>query len=184
MARSDRNFYLAFILILTHLGPKAAAADQCLEGNMIFEIPSEDRREFSLCAGETLLVSSKTPIDTVVLAEENIVSINAISAQMISMMPLQVGEANIQIFGGSKELMANMKVVVKDTFSNKDVNQYSIEASQANGSVDLVTKPDENRSTRILQGSNETTASSEIIINAGSAVISYECKDICEKNDR
>jgi Flp pilus assembly secretin CpaC len=184
MVMSEQFSKLIFILVYIIFAPTAAIAVQCLEENVIFDIPSEERKEFYLCPGETLIVSSNAPIETVVLADENIVSINAISPQIISMMPLRGGETNIQIFGGSNQLIANMKVVVNYNNSNENENKFPNEATQENGSVRLITQQNDSMSTTISQGSNEKVSSLEIIINAGGAVISYDCDIICEKNER
>jgi Flp pilus assembly secretin CpaC len=182
MVVSKQFSKLLFILVYIIFAPTAAIAVQCLEENVIFDIPSEERKEFYLCPGETLIVSSNAPIETVVLADENIVSINAISPQIISMMPLRGGETNIQIFGGSNQLIANMKLVVN--YNNSNENEFPNEATQENGSVRFITQQNDNKSTTIIQGSNEKVSSLEIIINAGGAVISYDCDIICEKNER
>ena len=182
MVMSEQFNKLLFILVYIIFAPTAAIAVQCLEENVIFDIPSEERKEFYLCPGETLIVSSNAPIETVVLADENIVSINAISPQIISMMPLRGGETNIQIFGGSNQLIANMKLVVN--YNNSNENEFPNEATQENGSVRFITQQNDNKSTTIIQGSNEKVSSLEIIINAGGAVISYDCDIICEKNER
>jgi Flp pilus assembly secretin CpaC len=182
MVMSEQFSKLLFILVYIIFAPTAAIAVQCLEENVIFDIPSEERKEFYLCTGETLIVSSNAPIETVVLADENIVSINAISPQIISMMPLRGGETNIQIFGGSNQLIANMKLVVN--YNNSNENEFPNEATQENGSVRFITQQNDNKSTTIIQGSNEKVSSLEIIINAGDAVIYYDCENICEKNGR
>lgn len=129
----------------------------------------------NICRGFATTFSSKDPISTVIVGDEEIIGVNVLSTNTIGVIALRQGKTNIHLIGEDGKILFVSNITV----------DLPIENSAAVHPNDGMKKNkiEETRPAVVSQPQNNLK-STRIVVNAGDAEILYDCVDNCTKLKR